>query len=66
MVRFGKIVLKGAGEGAIADRAAVFLGIQKELKVLLTGLKPIKSGYLAMTETEQDVDKLLTVKAREH
>ena len=65
MVRFGKIVLKGAGEGVIADRAAVFLGIQKELKVPLTGLKPIKSGYLAMTETEQDVDKLLTVKAGE-
>ena len=63
MVKFGRITLKGIREGDVACRADVFLNIQKELKVPLTGLKEIKIGYLAFTETESDLDKLLTKKA---
>ena len=63
MVKFGKVVLKGVRDGAYAERAEVFLRLEKDLKIPLTGLKSIRSGYLAMTETEHDLDKLFSTKA---
>ena len=58
MVGFGKIALKKIREGSMASRGEIFLNLQKNLKVPLTGLKPIRSGFHAFTETETDIDRL--------
>lgn len=38
--------------------------LYKEIKISLTGLKPVKNGYFAYTEFEDEVEKLLTDKAK--
>ena len=65
MAKFGKILLKERKGVKRAERSEVFLAVQKELKVPLTGLKPTNAGYVAFTERESDIDKLLTKKANE-
>lgn len=44
------------------DKAKIFETVQKELKLPLTG-RPVKSGFNALTEREEDV-KLLSADAK--
>ena len=63
MAKFGKILLRRVG-GRDPQRQEIFEKLMKELKTPLTGLKPVKNGYNAFTEREEDIDKLLTNEAR--
>ena len=62
MTRFSKIFLKASGE--LPTKQQVFTTVLKELNAPLTGLKPVRNGYQAYMEREEDLDKLLTKKAQ--
>ena len=63
MAKFGKILLRRIG-GRDPQRGEIFDKLMKVLKTPLTGLKPVRTGYNAFTEREEDIDKLLTNEAR--
>lgn len=46
------------------DKRKLFELLQRDLKVPLTALREVKSGYNAFTELEGDVERLLTEEAR--
>ena len=62
MTKFSKILLRAQGE--IPSKQIVFETILKEINSPLTGLKPVRNGYQAFMEREEDLDKLLTKKAQ--
>lgn len=64
MPQFGKILMRFVDVRKPPDKGKVFELLQGELRVPLTGLKEIKSGYNAFTEMEEDVEQLLTDDAR--
>ena len=45
------------------ERQRVFEAAQKELRVPLTGLRENRAGYIAFTEREEDIDRMVTGKA---
>ena len=63
MTKFAKITLKATGE--LPPKQQVFAIVLKELNAPLTGLKPVRNGYQAFMEREEDLDKLLTKKAQD-
>ncbi|KAF2344137.1 hypothetical protein FHG87_025108 [Trinorchestia longiramus] len=63
MPQFGKLLLRFLNPREPTDKPKVFQTIQKNLKLPLTGLREVGSGYNAFTEFESDVEKLLTQKA---
>ncbi|KAF2345265.1 hypothetical protein FHG87_023979, partial [Trinorchestia longiramus] len=63
MPQFGKLLLRFLNPREPPDKPKVFQTIQKNLKLPLTGLREVGSGYNAFTEFESDVEKLLTQKA---
>ena len=63
MTKFAKILLKATGE--LPTKQQVFTTVLKELNAPLTGLKPVRNGYQAFMEREEDLDKLLTKKAQD-
>lgn len=62
MTKFSKILLRATGD--IPPKQQVFITILKEINSPLTGLKPVRNGYFAFMEREEDLDKLLTKKAQ--
>ena len=60
----GKILLRALVLDKIPIKQIVFQTLQLELNVPLIALKPTKVGYLAFTEHQNQVDKLLTDKAK--
>lgn len=62
MTKFSKILLRAKGE--IPQKQVVFTTILREINSPLTGLKPVRNGYIAFMEREEDLDKLLTKKAQ--
>lgn len=64
MPQFGKLLLRFTDPKKPPERAKVFELIQMELRLPLTGLRAVGSGYNAFTETEADIDNLLTTAAR--
>ncbi|KAF9756171.1 hypothetical protein NGRA_3296 [Nosema granulosis] len=64
MSRFGKIYLRLIGNRQPPDRAKIFQTVQQQLKLPLTGLRPVKNGFNAFTERKEDVEKLLSVDAK--
>ncbi|KAF2363817.1 hypothetical protein FHG87_005423 [Trinorchestia longiramus] len=63
MPQFGKLLLRFLNPREPPDKPKVFQTIQKHLKLPLTGLREVGSGYNAFMEFESDVEKLLTQKA---
>ncbi|KAG0418895.1 hypothetical protein EQH57_0636 [Dictyocoela roeselum] len=64
MSRFGKIYLRLIGNRQPPERAKIFQTVQQQLKLPLTGLRPVKNGFNAFTEREEDVEKLLSIDAK--
>ncbi|KAF2352204.1 hypothetical protein FHG87_017041 [Trinorchestia longiramus] len=63
MPQFGKLRFRSLNPREPPDKPKVFQTIQKHLKLPLTGLREVGSGYNAFTEFESDVEKLVTQKA---
>ncbi|KAF2348751.1 hypothetical protein FHG87_020494 [Trinorchestia longiramus] len=63
MTQFRKLLLRFLNLREPPDKPKVFQTIQKHLKLPLTGLREVGSGYNAFTEFESDVEKILTQKA---
>ncbi|KAF2344455.1 hypothetical protein FHG87_024789 [Trinorchestia longiramus] len=63
MPQFGKLLLRFHNPREPPDKPKVFQTIQKHLKLPLTRLREVGSGYNDFTEFESDVEKLVTQKA---
>ncbi|KAF2352755.1 hypothetical protein FHG87_016488 [Trinorchestia longiramus] len=63
MPQFGKLLLHLLNPREPLDKLKFFQTIQNPLKLPLTELCEVRSGYNAFTECESDVEKLLTQKA---
>ena len=61
----GKISLRALDLDRIPDKKIVFETLMLHLNVPLIGLKPTKIGYLAITEHQNEIDKILDRKGKE-
>ena len=61
----GKISLRALDLNRIPDKKIVFETLMLHLNVRLIGLKPTKIGFLAITEHQNEIDKLLDRKGKD-
>ena len=61
----GKISLRALDLNRIPDKKIVFETLMLHLNVPLIGLKPTKIGYLAITEHQNEIDKILDRKGKD-
>lgn len=65
MPQFGNILMRFTDIKKPPDKRKLFELLQRDLRVHLTALKEVKSGYNAFTEQEGEVQRLLTEEARD-
>ena len=61
----GKLLLRALNYDRIPTKKTVFETLPLHLNVPLIGLKPTKVGYLAITEFQHEIDKILNSQAKE-
>ena len=61
----GKLLLRALNYDRIPTKKTVFETLLLHLNVPLIGLKPTKVGYLAITEFQHEIDKILNSQAKE-
>ena len=61
----GKISLRALDLNRIPDKKTVFETLMLHINIPLKGLKPTKIGYLAITEYQIEIDKILDRKGKD-
>ena len=61
----GKIFFRALDLNRIPDKKTAFEALMLQLIIPLIGLKPTKIGYLAITEHQNEIDKILDKKGKD-
>lgn len=64
MAPIGKILLRFKNPNKRPSKLEISEALQKKNHIWLINLKPIKTGFIAMTELEDEIEKLLTEQGR--